>query len=506
MRHIINLTNSYFFFWILSSCTAPVSNDPKTLVIGIESEIKNLDIRSTMDMNSAQVIALFAQSLVRINPEMVPETDLALSFSDTDARIFDFQLPKDAMFHDLKPLTCDDVLASFKQASGESSRIKSAFDDVKEFSCPEKYHFRIELNQPKASFLAGDVSAVRIMPKQFAESTAEAPPIGSGPYKFVKRQHRDLIFERFDEFARYQNGVRIKNPYSFEKVVVRSVQDPTTRWLSLSSGDIDVLINALSPQKVLEARKIERLTVHEKPGNSFQYLGFNLRLPKFQDVRVRKAIAHALNRDEIIEHKLYGFASKATSVLSPLNFFHKKDLPTYEYNPELAKKLLKEAGFENLELEIKTSSDRDVASIMMVVKEQLEAVGIKVSLRPYEFATFFSDVQKGNFEMFSLRWVAVTEPDILHKIFHSSQVPPGRNRVHFSNSELDRLVDLGSRESNPAKRKVHYDRAQEIVAQQLPYVPLWYPSNIAVATSRLKDYDLSPIGTWGSLLEARKEE
>jgi len=504
LRAIRNIFGS-LLLTCLFACTGTKGSDAKTLYIGIESEVKNLDIRTTMDMNSAQVISLFSQSLMQINDKMLPETDLAISYTDTNAQIFEFVLPQDAVFHDGSPLSCEDVLASFLQASGETSRIKSAFEDVKEYSCPESHRFRIELKNPKASFLAGDVTAVRILPKKIVSSSGEAAPIGSGPYKYVSRDSRDIVFERFDKFARYKNGARENKPYFFDRIVVRTVQDPTTRWLSLTSGEIDVLVNALSPQKVVEARSVPGLQVFEKPGNTFQYLGFNLRLPKFKDVRVRHAIAHAIDRDAIIQHKLYGLASKANSVISPLNYYHKKDLKDYAYDPETAKKLLKDAKMEKLELEIKTSSDRDVTSIAMVIKEQLERVGIKVTLKPYEFATFFSDVQKGNFETFSLRWVAVTEPDIMHKIFHSSQVPPGRNRVHFSNKELDALVDAGARESDVSKRKALYDRAQEIVADEMPYVPLWYPSNVVVATDRLKDYTLSPIGTWASLLDGRKE-
>jgi peptide/nickel transport system substrate-binding protein len=486
-------------------CTRSASQDNKTLVIGIESEVKNLDIRSTVDMNSTQVISLFTQSLVLINDQMLPDTDLALSFEVKEARIFDFKLPKDALFHDGQALSCEDVLASFKQAASQTSRIKSAFEDVKEFSCPAIDHFRIELKNPKASFLAGDVTAVRIMPKKYAESAAEAPPIGSGPYQFVKRENRDIVFKRFENFSQREKGGKVEHPFFFDQIIVRSVQDPTTRWLSLKSGDIDVLINALSPQKVLEAKKMSNLSVHQKPGNSFQYLGFNLRLPKFQNKKVRQAIAHAINRDEIIEHKLLGFARKATSVLSPLNYFHEKELKTYEYDPERAKALLKEAGFSELDIEIKISSDRDVTSIIMVIKEQLERVGLKVSLKPYEFATFFSDVQKGSFEMFSLRWVAVTEPDILFKIFHSKEIPPGRNRVYFNNKEIDKILEAASRESDAVQRKALYSQAQKIVAEELPYVPLWYPDNIAVTTSKLKDFELSSIGNWASILKARKE-
>ncbi len=500
-----NILYTLILIPLIFSCTKQKISDSDTLILGIESEVKNLDLRNSMDMNSSQVISLFSQSLLQINNEMVPETDLALSFDVKDAKVFSFELPSDAIFHDGKNLTCDDVLASFQQASSEGSRIKTAFEDVKSYTCPSPTKFVIELNNPKASFLAGDVPAVRIMPKELALSTTEAPPIGSGPYKFLKRENRDIIFERFDKFSRYKDGKKITSPYFFKTLIIRTVQDPTTRWLSLTSGDIDALINAISPQKVLEAKTTKGLVVYEKPGNTFQYLGFNLRLPKFKDIRVRQAIAYAIDRETIIQHKLYGLASLATSVLSPLNFYYKKDLESYKYDPEKSKALLKESGIKNLEIEFKISSDRDINSIMMVIKEQLEKVGIKVTLRPYEFATFFSDVQKGNFEMFSLRWVAVTEPDIMHKIFHSSQVPPGRNRVYFSNKELDDLVDRGAREADVNARRDLYYRAQDIVAKELPYIPLWYPSNVAITSTRIKDYELSSIGTWHSLLEARKE-
>lgn len=504
MRHIIPSLKYVFFAALIASCTGQQKTDTKTLVIGIESEVKNLDLRNTMDMNSGQVINLFTQSLVKVSEDMTAETDLALSYKVDGARVYTFELPKEAKFHNGTVLDCEDVLASFQQASGEGSRIKSAFSDVKEYSCPSPQTFKIELNTPKASFLVGDVSAVAIMPAEMALSTEAADPVGSGPYKFVKRVNRDIHFERYENFIRHKNGQAVEKELFFEKIVIRSVQDPTTRWLSLRSGDVDVLINSLSPQKVEEARELDSLQVFEKPGNSFQYLGFNLRLPKFQDLKVRQALAHAIDRGAIIKHKLSGMASPASSVLSPLNYYHRKDLPTYEYNPDKARKLLAEAGVPDIEIEMKISSDRDINSIMMVVKEQFEKVGAKVTLRPYEFATFFSDVQKGNFEMFSLRWVAVVEPDIMAKIFHSKEVPPGRNRVYFNNARLDALVEQGALEADPQKRKALYDEAQLIVAQQLPYIPMWYPNNVAVATSSLKDYELSPIGTWTSLLDARK--
>ena len=456
-------------------------------------------------MNSAQVISLFTQSLVKIGPDMRPVNDLAIQHSDIGSREFRFKLPPNANFHDGSVLDCEDVLASFEQASGEGSRIRSSFEIVSTMKCESPLDFVVQLSEAKASFLAADLAMVKIIPKEIASSTDRAAPIGSGPYKFYKRENRDIIFKKFHSFIRYENGKKVEHPYFFDTIVVRSIQDPTTRWLSLRSGEVDALINALSAQKVEEARLVDSLIVHEKAGNSFQYLGMNLRLDLFKNPKVRQAIAHSIDRDTIIEHKLNNLATLASSVLSPLNYYHRKDLPNYPFNLDKARSLLKEAGIQNPQIELKTSTDKDMYSIILVIQDQLEKAGFKVSLRPYEFATFFSDVKKGNFEMFSLRWVSVVEPDILYKIFHSSQTPPGRNRVYFEHKEFDALVEKGARESDIKKRKIYYDKAQEIVARELPYIPLWYPKNIAVTSSRIKDFDLSPIGTWDSLVRARKE-
>jgi peptide/nickel transport system substrate-binding protein len=502
MRTLWNLS----LLTLAAACTGgDGGTDAKTLVIGIESEVKNLDLKTSMDANSSHVIGLYAQSLLRINEDMLAETDLALRYAvEEGGKRYVFTLPTDSSFHDGKPLLCEDVQASFKQAAGPGSRIQSSFTEVESFECPAPDTFVIKVKVPKASFLVADVSAVRIMPKAVAEATIEAPPIGTGPYKYVGRSDRDILFERFAGFKRHVDG-KPQPALFFDKVIVRQIQDPTTRWLSLSSGDVDVLVNALSQQKVVEAEKNESLRVYKKPGTSFQYLGFNLRLPKFRDQRVRQALAMAIDREQIIQHKLMGLATKADSVLSPTNFFFSKDLSSRPFDLEGAKKLLKEAGAENLTIELKTSSDRDIASIVLVIKEMWEKAGVKVTLRPYEFATFFADVQKGSFEVFSLRWTAVTEPDILFQIFHSKETPPGRNRVYYSNAEVDRLTVAGAREFDQEKRKEIYARVQKIISDENPYVPLWYPDNIAVATKRLKDYNLHSTGSWWTLLLARKE-
>jgi peptide/nickel transport system substrate-binding protein len=167
--------------------------------------------------------------------------------------------------------------------------------------------------------------------------------------------------------------------------------------------------------------------------------------------------------------------------------------------------LLKAAGAKDLTIEFKTSADREISSIVAIIKEQWESIGVKVNVRPYEFATYFADVQKGNFEICSMRWTAIVEPDHLYKIFHSGEFPPSKNRGFYKNAKLDAILKEARFSQNFEHRKRLYNRAQEIIANDRPYISLWYPDNIVVASHALADFNPHPLGSWMNLLFARKE-
>jgi peptide/nickel transport system substrate-binding protein len=180
-------------------------------------------------------------------------------------------------------------------------------------------------------------------------------------------------------------------------------------------------------------------------------------------------------------------------------------LPGWPYDPGKARSLLKAAKAEGLEIEIRCSSDPDVVSTLLVLKKSLDDVGFRTTLRCLEFATFFSEVQKGNFEMYYLRWTGLTQPVLLNRIYHTREFPPGRNRVFYSNPTLDALLDQGESEADYKKRREIYNRVQRIVFDELPAVPLWYPDNVAVYTNKLKGFELHPSGAWSPLWKAHKE-
>ena len=181
-------------------------------------------------------------------------------------------------------------------------------------------------------------------------------------------------------------------------------------------------------------------------------------------------------------------------------------------------RLLDEAGYPDpdgpdgplprLNLSLKISTNEEIRLQSTVIQQDLRNVGINLDVRSYEFATMFADVLKGNFQLMSLIWVggAMADPDILRRVFHSSQVPPaGFNRGHYSNPEVDRLIDLASMSLTEADRKRYYGEAQKIVADDAPYIPIWNRTNVIVSQPSLDGLHINPVGDFNSLKDVRRD-
>jgi peptide/nickel transport system substrate-binding protein len=143
-------------------------------------------------------------------------------------------------------------------------------------------------------------------------------------------------------------------------------------------------------------------------------------------------------------------------------------------------------------------------SWLRVLQSDWAKIGVQVDIESTEFGHFFAAVKKGDFEAFSLRWTAIVDPDILFSIFHSSQVPPGRNRIFYKNSTVDKLLEEGRSTMDSKNRKEIYLQVQKQIARDLPYLPLWYASNVVVAQAYIHDFQLMPSGAWTGALYAQK--
>lgn len=496
----VNLALALFLLFGFSACSK-AKRVGGVLEVAIQSSPVTLDPRLATDAEGDKICQLLFDGLMARNKNLEIVPGLAKRYellSDTSYR---FYLRKGVFFHNGEPLTAKDVVYTFESIlKGKiASPFREAFSRIKEIKAEDDYTILINLKEPYAPFLT--LLTRGIIPEDYAKKVGDrfgAAPVGSGPYKLVRFVPETIV--ELEVNPRYFGKIP-KTKY----LRLQIIKDDNIRVLKLLKGDIDLVQNGVPPlllPKVLESKNLDMIT---EEGIVMAYLGVNLKDKALKDPRVRKAIAYAINRDEIISHRFGGMASKANSVLSPLNWAYAKDLKQYEYNPSKAKALLKEAGIDSINFSHKTSILKERIDIARMIAHQLGQVGVNVKVEPYEWGTFYRDVKSGNFQIYTLSWVGITEPDFFYDVAHSSQTPPkGFNRNRYSNPQIDKLVEEGRVTMDQEKRKEIYAKVQKILLDDLPYIPLWYEKNIVVYQKWLKGVSLRPDASYLTFVNISK--
>jgi peptide/nickel transport system substrate-binding protein len=232
---------------------------------------------------------------------------------------------------------------------------------------------------------------------------------------------------------------------------------------------------------------------------------------------VRHAVGYAIDRDAITSYLRRDLARPATGLIPPQAWAYEPDIFTFTHDPARAMQLLDEAGYPDpdgpdgplprLTLSLKISTSEEIRLQSTVIQEDLRRVGIHLDLRSYEFATVFADILKGNFQMMSLIWVggAVIDPDILRRVFHSTQVPPlGFNRGYYMNPETDRLLDLATAALTEPERRGYYGAVQKIIAEDAPYIPIWNRVNVMLAQPNLDGLRMTATAHFAALKDVKR--
>jgi peptide/nickel transport system substrate-binding protein len=487
---------------LLAGCSR--KPDPNTLVMIIESSPANLDPRVGVDAQSERIDELLFDSLVRRDEHFDLKPWLAESWEIRDPQTYIFHLHRDVRFHNGQPLTARDVKWTFDSLiSGKLRSAKaSTYAPVDHIDAPDEYTVVFHLNEPFAPLLWNlSDGAIGIVPYGSGEDF-NRHPIGSGPFRFVSaQQDKEVVIQRTPDYW--------TTPAKLERVQFKVIPDATTRALELRKQSADVAINALTADTVVTLERDRDLTVMESPGTIYVYLAMNLRDPILKDIRVRRAIAYAINVQPIIHYLLRDQAQPAYSVLPPQHWAYDGNVEKYPHDPELAKKILDDAGYRpvngiRFHITMKTSIDESTRLLAAVLQQQLREVGIALDIRSFEFATFFADITKGAYQFHSLRWIGGNlDPDIFEHIFGSNSFAPKRaNRTFYSNPQVDQLIREGRSTVDQQKRKVIYDQIQQFLADDLPYINLWYLDNILVHTNRVHGIEGSPSGNYDFLRTA----
>ena len=493
-----------------SSGAAPAYGD--AIVEGSIGDVSGFLTAVTSDSASHTAAGYVFNGLVRYDKNLKLEGELAESWEvSPDGRKITFHLRKGVTWHDGKPFTSEDVMFTYRKMIDPNTPTAYAedFKQVTRASTPDPYTFVVEYDKPFAPALAS--WGMHVLPKHLLEtypdisrSPLNKKPIGTGPFRFVEwKTGEKTVFEANPD---YFEG----RPY-LSRVITRVIPDPATMFLELKSGGIDMM--GLTPLQYTRQTETEEF---RKSFNKYRYLsfgytylGFRLSHPLFSDRRVRQAFAHAINKKEIIDGVLFGLGQEATGPYKPGTWAHNPDVKRYPYDPERAKALLAEAGWKDADgngvLEkggrkfaftvLTNAGNESRAKTAEIIQQNLAAVGIRMEIRTLEWSAFINEfVDKRKFDAVILGWSISQDPD-QYDIWSSKKTGPKElNFVGFADAEVDRLLEEGRRTFDIEKRRKAYFRIQEILAEEQPYVFLYYPDSLPVVQKRIHGIEPAPAG------------
>lgn len=458
---------------LLSGCQP--YTEPRALVFAVAQAPVNLDPRYATDAASERINHLIYQRLVEFDAASHEVAGLA-SWQMQDPQHYRFQLTQpSASFHNGMPVTATDVKATYESLLQLKNSPHSAeFKHIKRISTPDAQTIDFELSQPDPHFAARLIIGILPAAQIAVGHDFGHAPIGSGPFKLDHWQG-DL------QLVRLNDGLRVR---------FSEVKDPNVRVLKLKRGEVDLIQGDLPPELVKYLQKQSNISVQTVVGANYSYLGLNVQAEFLRDVRVRRAIAHAIDTQAIINKVMVSKSRQANAILPPEHYAGNPTLQAYSYQPALARQLLQSAGVKlPLTLVYKTSTDPQRVRLATILQAQMQAAGIDLQIKSLDWGTFFADVQKGNFQMSGLTWVGIKTPEIYGKVFGSGNMPPsGFNRGGYRDAELDNLMK--HEDWRAVTRRIH---------EQLPYIPLWYEGQFAAYQSSVKSYQPMPDGNWDGL-------
>jgi peptide/nickel transport system substrate-binding protein len=484
---------SLWLICALAACAAPPARREGAVVVILPREPEQLDPRFVGDVVGLRLTRLIHAGLVRMDSlSLEPVLDLAAAVDVEDDVRYHVRLRSGLKFSDGSALDADDVVATYKALRDPRLKTRYSGSTYKRVTRIEKLgplEVLFELDAPHAPFITDlEIPVLR------AEDAMRPPdaglPLGAGPYRLASRGRGSLHLAHNPHHAGGAAG-----PAELEFLVIR---DDNTRALRMLAGAGDLSLAAIPALLVPLFQAKGPLRVSTAPGIGTTYLGTNLRHGVLRDVRVRRALAHAIDRDSLVRYKLGGRARLARGFVPPGHWAYSAGVASYAYDPQKARALLAEAGFDarhRLALTLRTGSDRFIVSIARAMAAMLAEVNVDLEVRPSETATLLADLTAGRFEVTFLQLPELFEPHVLSWFFASDRIPQkgvreGGNRWAFRNAEFDGALETGRARLERSARIAAYHRAQALMAEELPAIPLWHEDVVAVSSARLPHYQV----------------
>ena len=368
---------------------------------------------------------------------------------------------------------------------------------ITEITTPDPQTLVIKVGRPSlVNQLLSNLVAIPIIPTDTISEQATSP-IGTGAFKFSKFDQLNNIVELQAFPEAWEGAPKISS------LVLKTVTDANALQAELQSGRIDIVPNPtnFSADTFNALKQSPNLQIVQSNGANIRYIGFNVQNDPIKNVKLRQAIAYAIDREKIIKELLSGQATIANSILPEESWAYTPGTK-YEFNPEKAKQLIQESGYKGEKINFKISAGSTaISQYAQVIQDSLKSVGINVEIETLELNTLLDQLKQGQFQMTTAQWVGGNQdPIFLRDLFETNESPDkkpgGRNRARYANPELDKIVNEAFNTVDRAKAKELYVKAQEIVSNDLPLFPLWYPANMVVAGKRIGNIKINASGDW----------
>jgi peptide/nickel transport system substrate-binding protein len=472
--------------------------------------------KTTDSASSAFRGLIHAEGLLRRDPRNIDryEPVLAEEWSlSADQVTYTFRLRPDIRWSDGHPITASDFKWTFEQARVPENAFPyvSNFEPIASYEAADPRTLVVTLKEPLAVGLE-TADAVLPLPRHIWERLdwndpnrnpeIMAPTVGSGPFKLKEWQR--------DSHATFvANELFFKGRPKLDTLTVQIVPSAQIAFQKLRAGEVDRA--EFQPEDYEQAKRTDSITVYEwwPAAASWSYLGFNLRKPYLQDVNVRRALAHAMDRQLIIDRIQYGLARPTYSAFTPACWCYNPDVPKYDYDPTRARELLAEAGWrpgadgvltkdgQRLRLRIlygpNTNKVRE--RIATVAQEEFRKVGVDVEVQGLEWAAFLQAIKSPPFDwdMTVLGWSSTIDPHWMYQVW-SEQTIPALNSGAYVNKQVEELFRQGAREFDPDRRKRIYQQIQKTISDEEPYIFLTMNKAYTGISNRIGGIEVSPLG------------
>jgi len=463
------------------------------------------------DSSSSEITGFLFNGLVKYDKDLSTIIgDLAEEFYFEDEKTLVFKLHKNVKWHDGKSFGAKDVVFTYEVlvSSKISSPYSANFRFVKSLEAIDEFTLKVIYKEPY--FKALETWMMGILPEHILKdeqnlmnSSFNTNPIGTGAYRLHQLEHsKNIILSAFDDY--FEGRAKI------DTISFHVIADPMTRFLMLKSGALDVgSIEPMQYERQLKSDFFDKFNIYENISQSYTYLGFNLRLDKFKNPKIREALSLAINREELVKILFFDHAKVCTGPFLPGTKAFNQNVKAPNQDIKRAKELLAEAGYDEknpFTFEIATSNSSDIRPYAaQILQHQLKKAGVIVTLRVMEWQAFLNMVVfPHKFDTVLLGWGLSPTPDP-YMFWHSDNDKQGGfNLVGYHNPEINRMIEESQSMIDGEKLSAIWRGMFKIITDENPYLFLYIPNSITTVGKNIKNVEPAPSGIWHNYIKWEK--